>query len=162
MMVRTTCNRDCPDACGILATVEDGRIVKIQGDPEHPVTRGFLCYRTSRFLERQYDPDRITTPLIRSRGALRPAAWPDALDLIAEKMLRIKSESGPAAILHYRSGGTLGILKHLNDRLFELFGPCAVKTGDICSGAGDAAQLTDADAPPTSGSGRRRSAAACP
>ena len=143
MKVRTTCNRDCPDACGILATVEDGRIVKIQGDPEHPVTRGFLCYRTSRFLERQYDPDRITTPLIRSRGALRPAAWPDALDLIAEKMLRIKSESGPAAILHYRSGGTLGILKHLNDRLFELFGPCAVKTGDICSGAGDAAQLTD-------------------
>ena len=143
MMVRTTCNRDCPDACGILATVEDGRIVKIQGDPEHPVTRGFLCYRTSRFLERQYDPDRITTPLIRSRGALRPASWPDTLDLIAEKMLRIKSESGPAAILHYRSGGTLGILKHLNDRLFELFGPCAVKTGDICSGAGDAAQLTD-------------------
>lgn len=143
MKVRTTCNRDCPDACGILATVEDGRIVKIQGDPEHPVTRGFLCYRTSRFLERQYDPDRITTPLIRSGGALRPASWPDALDLIAEKMLRIKSESGPASILHYRSGGALGILKHLNDRLFELFGPCAVKTGDICSGAGDAAQFAD-------------------
>ena len=143
MKVKTTCNRDCPDACGIVATVDDGRVVKIQGDPDHPVTQGFLCYRTSRFLERQYDPDRIVTPLVRRNGALREASWDGALDLIAEKMLRIKSESGGAAILHYRSGGTLGIVKFLNDRLFELFGPCAVKSGDICSGAGDVAQLTD-------------------
>jgi anaerobic selenocysteine-containing dehydrogenase len=143
MRVRTTCNRDCPDACGIVATVEDGRVLKIQGDPDPPVTQGFLCYRTSRFLERQYDPDRVTAPLIRRNGEFREASWDGALDLIAEKMLRIKSESGGAAILHYRSGGTLGIMKFLNDRLFELFGPCAVKTGDICSGAGDVAQLTD-------------------
>jgi anaerobic selenocysteine-containing dehydrogenase len=143
MKVKTTCNRDCPDACGIVATVEDGRIVKIQGDPDHPVTRGFLCYRTSRFLERQYDPDRITSPLLRRNGAFHAVSWDDALDRIAEKMLRIKSESGGAAILHYRSGGTLGIVKHLNDRFFELFGPCAVKSGDVCSGAGDVAQLTD-------------------
>ena len=143
MRVRTTCNRDCPDACGIVATVADGRVVKIQGDPDHPVTQGFLCYRTSRFLERQYDPDRVTTPLIRRNGGFREASWDDALDLIAEKMLRIKSESGGEAILNYRSGGTLGVMKFLNDRLFELFGPCAVKSGDICSGAGDVAQLTD-------------------
>jgi anaerobic selenocysteine-containing dehydrogenase len=143
MKVKTTCNRDCPDACGIVATVDDGRIVKIQGDPEHPVTRGFLCYRTSRFLERQYDPDRVTSPLLARNGSFQRVSWDDALDLVAEKMLRIKSESGGAAILHYRSGGTLGLLKFLNDRLFELFGPCAVKTGDICSGAGDAAQLAD-------------------
>ena len=143
MMARTTCNRDCPDACGIVATVEDDRIVKIQGDPDHPVTKGFLCYRTSRFLERQYDPDRVTAPLLRRNGGFQPVSWDDALDLIAEKMLRIKAESGCASILHYRSGGTLGIMKFLSDRFFELFGPCAVKTGDICSGAGDAAQLAD-------------------
>ena len=143
MRVKTTCNRDCPDACGIVATVEDGRVVKIQGDPDHPVTQGFLCYRTSRFLERQYDPDRVLTPLIRRNGDFRKAGWDEALDLIAERMLRIKSESGGGAILHYRSGGTLGIMKFLNDRFFELFGPCAVKSGDICSGAGDVAQLTD-------------------
>ncbi len=143
MKVRTTCNRDCPDACGIVATVEDGRVKRIQGDPDHPVTQGFLCYRTSRFLERQYDPERITSPLVKRNGAFHPVSWDDALDRIAEKMLRIKTESGAAAILHYRSGGTLGIMKFLNDRLFELFGPCAVKSGDICSGAGDAAQLAD-------------------
>lgn len=143
MKVKTTCNRDCPDGCGIVATVDDGRVTKIQGDPEHPVTRGFLCYRTSRFLERQYDPDRITTPLVRRGGALRPATWDEALDLIAESMLRIKAESGGAAILHYRSGGTLGLMKHLGDAFFQAFGPCSVKGGDICSGAGDEAQLTD-------------------
>ena len=143
MRVRTTCNRDCPDACGIVATVEDGRITKIQGDPDHPVTRGFLCYRTSRFLERQYDPDRLTTPLLRRGDGFVPVSWDDALDRIAATMLRIKAESGPAAILHYRSGGSLGLVKFLSDRLFGLFGPTAVKSGDICSGAGDAAQLTD-------------------
>lgn len=141
--LRTTCNRDCPDACGIVATIEDGRVVKLQGDPDHPVTKGFLCYRTSRFLERQYDPDRITTPLLRRNGSFKPVSWDDALDLVAEKMLRIKSESGGAAILHYRSGGTLGLMKFINDAFFALFGPCAVKSGDVCSGAGDAAQLTD-------------------
>jgi anaerobic selenocysteine-containing dehydrogenase len=141
--VRTTCNRDCPDACGIVATVADGRIAKLQGDPDHPVTRGFLCYRTSRFLERQYDPDRVTHPMLRRNGAFARVSWDDALDLIAEKMLRIKSESGGAAILNYRSGGTLGMMKFVNDAFFALFGPCAVKSGDICSGAGDAAQLAD-------------------
>src|SRR5262245_22764535 len=53
---RTTCNRDCPDACAILATVEDGRITSLKGDPAHPITQGFLCYRTSHFLETQYSP----------------------------------------------------------------------------------------------------------
>jgi anaerobic selenocysteine-containing dehydrogenase len=143
MKVRTACNRDCPDACGIVATVEDGRVTAIQGDPDHPVTRGFLCYRTSRFLERQYDPDRLTTPLLRRNGALTPVAWDDALDLVAEKMLRIKAESGAAAILHYRSGGSLGLMKFVSDWFFRLFGPVSEKSGDICSGAGDAAQLED-------------------
>jgi anaerobic selenocysteine-containing dehydrogenase len=143
MKVTTTCNRDCPDACGIVATVDNGRVVKIQGDPGHPVTRGFLCYRTSRFLERQYDPERLVAPLVRRGGALRPATWDEALDLVAETMLRVKAESGAAAILHYRSGGTLGLMKHLNDAFFQAFGPCSVKGGDICSGAGDEAQLTD-------------------
>lgn len=142
--VRTACNRDCPDACGLVATVEDGRVTKLRGDREHPVTRGFLCERTSHFLEeRQHDPDRLTTPLVRRGGELVPATWDEALDSVAEAMLRIRAESGPAALLHYRGGGSLGLMKHLGDLLFERFGPCSVKVGDICSGAGDWAQETD-------------------
>jgi anaerobic selenocysteine-containing dehydrogenase len=141
--VRTTCNRDCPDSCGIVATVTGGRVVRIQGDPEHPVTRGFLCYRTSRFLERQYSPDRLTTPLLRRGSGHVPVSWDDALDLAAEKLLRVKSETGAASILFYRSGGTLGMMKLVTEHFFERFGPVAVKSGDICSGAGEAAQLED-------------------
>jgi anaerobic selenocysteine-containing dehydrogenase len=143
MKVKTTCNRDCPDACGIVATVEDGRVVRLQGNLEHPVTRGFLCYRTSRFLERQYDPERLTTPMLRRGNEHEPVTWDEALDLVARKLLQVREESGGAAILNYRSGGSLGLMKHLTDYLFERFGPVAVKSGSICSGAGDAAQKTD-------------------
>jgi len=140
---KTVCNRDCPDACGIVATVEDGRITSIRGDKEHPVTHGFLCYRTSLFLSTQYSPDRLTTPLLRANGTFHPISWNEALDLAAERLTAIRRESGPAAIFHYRSGGSLGLLKHLNDYFFEQFGPVTTKRGDICSGAGDAAQETD-------------------
>jgi anaerobic selenocysteine-containing dehydrogenase len=143
MQVKTSCNRDCPDACGIVATVEDGRVTALRGDPEHPVTRGFLCYRTSRFLDRQYDADRLTTPLLRRNGTFEAVSWDDALDLVAERMLRIRDESGPAAILNYRSGGSLGMMKRVTDRFFERFGPVTIKSGSVCSGAGTAAQERD-------------------
>lgn len=141
--LRTTCSRDCPDACGMLATVENGVVTGLRGDPAHPVTRGFLCYRTSHFPELQASPRRLVQPLVRRNGTLVPASWDEALGLIAEKLITVRSESGPAAILHYRSGGSLGILKHLTDLFFDQFGPCTGKVGDICSGAGEAAQLQD-------------------
>src|SRR5947209_7600571 len=141
---KTICNRDCPDACSIVAHVEDGRVTKMGGDPDHPVTQGFLCFRTNRFLERQYSPERLTRPLLRSsRGQLEPVSWDSALDFAAEGLLRIRKESGPAAIFHYRSGGQLGALMHLTDYFFEKLGPVTIKRGDICSGAGDAAQMAD-------------------
>lgn len=139
---RTACNRDCPDACSLLVEVEtdaDGgeRAVSLRGAPEDPITRGFLCERTSRFLDRQYANDRITTPLLRRDGELVPVSWDEALDLAAAKLLAARAEYGPASILHYMSGGSLGILKPLAAHLFEQFGPVTIKRGDICSGAGD-------------------------
>jgi len=142
-ILKTACNRDCPDACGVVAHVENGRVTRLQGDNDHPVTRGFLCHRTSRFLERQYDPDRVTTPLRRCGDEFHAISWDDALDEIAERMLTFRDESGPAAIMHYRSGGSLGLMKHISDYFFERFGPVTIKSGDICSGAGEAAQTQD-------------------
>lgn len=143
--VKTTCNRDCPDACGIVATVEDGRVTHLGGDPEHPITQGFLCYRTSHFLETQYGRERLTSPLLRSKqsGKLLPVSWDEALDVAARELTRIRQESGPASIFYYRSGGTLGMMGAVVDLFFEQFGPVTVKRGDICSGAGDAAQMVD-------------------
>ena len=74
------------------------------------------------------------------RRPLEPATWEEALGFVAERLLAIRKESGPAAILHYRSGGSLGLVKSVVDYFFELLGPVTVKRGDICSGAGDAAQ----------------------
>jgi anaerobic selenocysteine-containing dehydrogenase len=140
---RTTCSRDCPDACAILATIENGSITQLRGDPDHPVTRGFLCFRTSRFAELHQGPTRITHPLRRRGDRFEQVPWEEAMGAIAEQLLKVRRESGPAAIFHYRSGGSLGILKHLTDLFFDQFGPCTAKVGDICSGAGEAAQVED-------------------
>lgn len=142
-VLRTACTRDCPDACGIRATVEDGRVVALAGDKEHPVTRGFLCERTSRYLRRQYSPERLLHPLVKRDGRFVETGWDEALDLVASRLAAIRAESGPEAVLHYRSGGSLAILKTLNDWFFECFGGARVKKGDICSGAGEAAQEED-------------------
>src|SRR5882724_377818 len=64
-VVHAACPHDCPDACGVLITVQDGRATKIQGDPEHPVTRGFLCAKVAKYLDRVYSPDRVMYPMRR-------------------------------------------------------------------------------------------------
>src|SRR5271167_3466269 len=64
-VVHAACPHDCPDACGVLITVEDGRATKIKGDPAHPVTRGFLCAKVAKYLDRVYSPDRVLYPMRR-------------------------------------------------------------------------------------------------
>ncbi len=70
-VVKAACPHDCPDACGVLITVQAGRATKIQGDPEHPMTRGFLCAKVAKYLDRVYSPDRVLYPL-RRVGPKRP------------------------------------------------------------------------------------------
>ena len=142
-VLRTACTRDCPDACQILATVEGDRVVQLRGDPAHPITRGFLCHRTDHFLERQYSPERLTSPLVRRDGVLVPATWDEALDLVAQRLRDARDQHGAESIFHYQSGGSLGLMKLLNRRFFESLGRVTFKRGDICSGAGDAAQKHD-------------------
>src|SRR5260370_36269472 len=72
-VVHAACPHDCPDACGVLITIEDGLATKIQGDPEHPVTRGFLCAKVAKYLDRVYSPDRVLYPM-RRVGPKGPAA----------------------------------------------------------------------------------------
>jgi anaerobic selenocysteine-containing dehydrogenase len=75
-IVKAACPHDCPDACGVLITVQDGRAVRIQGDPEHPVTRGFLCAKVAKYLDRVYSPERVMYPMRRvgSKGPGRTKA----------------------------------------------------------------------------------------
>ena len=74
-VVRAACPHDCPDACGVLITVQDGRATRIQGDPEHPVTRGFLCAKVAKYLDRVYSPGRVLYPMKRvgPKGPRQPS-----------------------------------------------------------------------------------------
>src|SRR5262249_6920494 len=116
-VVHAACPHDCPDACGVRITIDDGRAVKIQGDPAHPVTRGFLCAKVAKYLDRVYSPDRVLYPMRRvgPKGPAQPNAWQriswdEALDEITFRFKSIASGSGSEAILPYSYGGTLGKL----------------------------------------------------
>ena len=93
----------CVWRCGLIAKVRNGRVVKLDGNPEHPHSRGHLCVRGQSGLMNTYDPDRVLTPLIRvgkrGEGRFRKASWDEALDLTASKMLAIKNTYGPEAMV---------------------------------------------------------------
>ena len=64
-IVRGACPHDCPDTCAMLVTVENGRAVRVAGDPDHPFTQGFLCAKVNRYVERTYHESRLTSPMRR-------------------------------------------------------------------------------------------------
>jgi molybdopterin guanine dinucleotide-containing S/N-oxide reductase-like protein len=142
-VVHAACPHDCPDACGVLITLEDGRATKIQGDPAHPVTRGFLCAKVAKYLDRVYSPDRVLYPA-RHVGRKGPGArwerisWDAALDEICERFRSIAREFGSEAILPYSYGGTLGVLNgaSMDRRFFYRLGASQLAR-TICSKAGE-------------------------
>jgi anaerobic selenocysteine-containing dehydrogenase len=153
--VHTVCSHDCPDSCGVLLTVEElsGRAVKIQGDPSHPVTRGFLCGKVAKYLDRVYSPDRLLYPMRRRAGvpkgplpqgqeaaAFERITWDEALDEIAARLKAIAAEHGPESILPYSYAGTIGQLGYgsMDRRFFHRLGASQLDR-TICSTAGGAA-----------------------
>ncbi len=164
-VVHAACPHDCPDACGVLITVQDGRATKIQGDPSHPITRGFLCAKVAKYLDRVYSPDRVLYPMKRivpkgrltrpqsfaSAGrpgtavptqpdeAFRRISWDEALSEIASRFKEVAAEFGSEAILPYSYGGTLGVLNgaSMDRRFFHRLGASQLDR-TICSAAGEA------------------------
>jgi anaerobic selenocysteine-containing dehydrogenase len=116
LLVRGACPHDCPDTCGIITEVQDGRAVAVRGDPDHPIARGWLCAKVRPYLEHVYHPDRLTHPLHRvgpkGAGQWRRVTWDEALSEIAEKWQTIIAGSGAEAILPYSYSGTLGMVQN--------------------------------------------------
>ncbi len=127
----------------MLITVEDGRATRIQGDPAHPVTRGFLCAKVAKYLDRVYSPERVLYPA-RRVGSKGPGArwerisWDAALNEICERFRRISREFGSEAILPYSYGGTLGVLNcaSMDRRFFHRLGASQLAR-NICSKTGE-------------------------
>jgi anaerobic selenocysteine-containing dehydrogenase len=139
--VRAVCPHDCPDTCAMLVTVEDGRAVRMAGDPEHPVTQGFLCTKVAKYLERTYHDGRLLYPQIRvgakGEGRFRRATWDEALDLIATNLQRVIDTDGPQAILPYSYAGTMGLIQgeSMDRRFFHRIG-ASLLDRTICASAG--------------------------
>src|SRR5579884_2368801 len=107
----SVCALDCPDACALLINVDDGKGARLRGNPEHPVTRGFLCGKVARYLEREYSPDRLLYPQKRvgakGEGKFERISWDEALDTVAARLESISAEFGPEAVLPYSYAGTM-------------------------------------------------------
>lgn len=153
-IVHTVCSHDCPDSCAVLVTVDrNGRAVKVQGDPKHPVTQGFLCGKVAKYLDRVYSPARLLYPMRRRdtapKGPLpagREAAaferipWNDALDEIAQRLAHISRKFGPEAILPYSYAGTIGTLGYgsMDRRFFHRLGASQLDRTICATAGGDA------------------------
>ena len=134
------CPHDCPDTCSLVTTVQDGRAVRVRGNPAHPPTDGVLCTKVSRYAERTHHPERILTPLRRAgakgEGRFEPIGWDAALHEIASRLTAIAARN-PQAILPYSYAGTMGLVQgeSMDRRLFHQLG-ASLLDRTICATAG--------------------------
>jgi len=143
-IVRAACPHDCPDTCALHVTVAEGRAIKVEGDPDHPTTRGVLCTKVARYLDRTYSEKRVLHPLRRvgakGEGRFERIDWDEALDTIASRFREIaESSDGPQAILPYSYAGTMGLLQYgsMDRRFFNKLG-ASLLDRTICATAGKA------------------------
>jgi len=135
--VRVVCAHDCPDMCSLLAEVENGRVLRIKGDPEQPFTAGFACAKVNRDAELVHSPERLQSPLRRvgpkGEGKFAPVGWDEALDEITGRWRAIIAESGPLALLGYAYSAHQGQLNRgLMLGLFHALGASRLIAGTVC------------------------------
>jgi len=139
---RSVCPYDCPDACGLLVTVENGRAVAVSGDPDHPVTRGLLCPKMGHYEQTVHSPRRLTTPLRRvgkkGVGEFEPISWEEAIATICSRWQVTITDHGAEAILPYSYAGTMGLVqRNAGHAFFNKLGASRLER-TICSPAKDA------------------------
>lgn len=139
----TTCTRDCPNTCGLVAVVENGKVTDLVGNRENPFNKGKTCLKCRRYLERVYHTERVMHPLKKKGGRFVRISWDEALDEIADRMKEICEKASPESILYYQGFGSRTALKLINRRFFNLLGNTTVTKGTICGGTGQSSQDLD-------------------
>jgi len=146
-VVNAACPHDCPDACGMRVTVDvkSGRAIKVEGDPTHPITKGYLCNKVNNYLDLVYNDSRVLYPR-RRVGPKGPGAkferitWDEALDEVAARLGQVIAEHGAEAVQPYSYSGTLGLLgfSGMGERFFNKMGAARLDR-TICSTVGGVA-----------------------
>ena len=139
----TTCAIDCPDNCGMIVHTENGRIVRIRGNPLHGYTRGYLCAKGYHYPRRVYSPDRVLSPQLRTSTGWKRISWDEALERIAKRIRFSLDTYGNGSIMHYWRTSSWGATKNLVGRLFNLLGGVTTQRGSLCSGSIRAAITAD-------------------
>lgn len=150
---RSVCPHDCPDTCGLLVGVKDGRVVSVKGDPDHPFTRGAICVKVGHYPERIYSSLRVLHPLKRTgpkgKGEFQRISWDQALDEITDRYRDIISNFGAEAILPYSYAGTMGMVQfHGGHPFFHKLGASKLDR-TICSASVEAGFEASMGATPT-------------
>ncbi len=135
--IRVVCAHDCPDMCSLLAHVEDGRVLRVEGDPGQPFTAGFACAKVNRDAELVHSASRIKTPLRRTgpkgEGQFAPVSWDAALDEIVARWQAVIAECGPTALLGYAYSAHQGQMNRgLVNGLFHALGASRLQAGTVC------------------------------
>jgi anaerobic selenocysteine-containing dehydrogenase len=144
LRIRGACPHDCPDTCGVITEVRDGKAVHFRGDPDHPITRGWLCAKVRPYLDHVYHPGRVLHPLRRTgpkgSGQWQRISWDEAVAEIVGQWRRIIAESGAEAILPYSYSGTLGLVQNVIPaaRLWNRLGASQLQRS-ICGAAAEQA-----------------------
>ncbi len=136
----TACTMDCPDACSLIVSRAPDGSVRIAGNPAHVVTRGVVCGKIKRHVERLTSPSRQTHPMLKRNGEWERISWDDALTLCAKKIDELRET--PECILHIPGEGAKGVLKHAGKYFFGILGATRLK-GSLCDAAGIVAYMKD-------------------
>ncbi len=136
---KTICPLDCPDSCGMLATIQDGKVMSLNGDPDHPYTNGFICSKMRRYPDRLYSPSRILFPQLRigakGEGRFKRISWDEAWDHIIPRMQSILNGYGGETVLPFSYAGNMGAVNRFAGfPLFHRMGAIQPKQ-TICSAA---------------------------
>ncbi len=140
---KSVCSLDCWDRCSIVVTIDDDNNMSIDGDKEHPITRGFLCQKGLQHLSQRNSTERLTRPMKKVDGEWRPIQWQEAIKEIGDRLIQLLNNEGPSSIIHLSDAGHCGLLKNIDKAFFNSLGGITKSVGSLCWGAGIEAQLSD-------------------
>ncbi len=137
------CPLDCFDLCSMRTEIIDGKVTKLEGNKEHPITQGFICEKGRKHVERMYSPLRLKHPMKKVKDKFVEITWDEALNTIACKLKHYIDNYGTLSIAQFNDGGAGGMLKNIENLFFDYLGNVTTFDGNLCWGAGIAAQQSD-------------------